>query len=126
MKTGISHGWRWALLGLVIGSAVALTVYAPARWLAAALAGATGDRLQLVNARGTATATAFFPAAFLAEIARPTEFAPPYSAELTRGGESLTLRELTERTALDRRERLVVDLDFEGLALDAAIAESEG
>lgn len=77
--------------------------------------------VRIVNARGTATATAFFPAAFLAEIARPTEFAPPYSAELTRGGESLTLRELTERTALDRRERLVVDLDFEGLALDVSV-----
>ena len=48
-----SHGWRWAVLGLVIGIVVALTIYAPARWLAAALASATGDRLQLVNARGT-------------------------------------------------------------------------
>lgn len=77
--------------------------------------------VRIVNARGAATATAFFPAPFLAEIARPTEFAPPYSAELTRGGESLTLRELTERTALDRRERLVVDLDFEGLSLDVSV-----
>ncbi|MGJ7519918.1 type II secretion system protein N [Variovorax sp. LT1P1] len=53
LQSPVSHGWRWALLGLVLGCAAALTVYAPARWLAAALAGATGDQLQLVNARGT-------------------------------------------------------------------------
>ncbi|MGJ7489050.1 type II secretion system protein N [Variovorax sp. ZT4R33] len=48
-----SHGWRWALFGLVVGAAVALAVYAPARWVAGLLASATGDRLQLINARGT-------------------------------------------------------------------------
>lgn len=80
-----------------------------------------GLAVRIANARGSATATAFFPASFLADIARPTEFAPPYSADLTRGGEVLNLRELTERTALDRRERLVVDLDFEGLALDISV-----
>lgn len=48
-----SHGWRWALLGALLGGLLALTVFAPARWLAAGLASATGDRLQLVNARGT-------------------------------------------------------------------------
>lgn len=48
-----SHGWRWALLGTVLGASLALSVFAPARWLAAGLASATGGRLQLVNARGT-------------------------------------------------------------------------
>lgn len=80
-----------------------------------------GLAVQIANAGGTATATAFFPATFLAEIARPTEFAPPYSAELTREGQTLNLRELTARTGLDRRERLTVDLDFEGLALDVSV-----
>jgi general secretion pathway protein N len=47
------HGWRWAVIGLLIGGAIAMAAYAPARWLAALLASATGDRLQLINARGT-------------------------------------------------------------------------
>ena len=80
-----------------------------------------GLALRIANAAGTATATAFFPSSFLAEIARPTEFAPPYSAQLTRDGDALKLRELTERTALDRRERLVVDLELEGLSLDVSV-----
>lgn len=80
-----------------------------------------GLAVRIANESGTATATAFFPATFLAEIARPTEFAPPYSAQLTRDGQSITLRELVERTALDRRERLTVALDFDGLALDVSV-----
>ena len=49
----VSRGWRWALLGGFFGALLALSVYAPARWLAAGLASATEGRLQLVNARGT-------------------------------------------------------------------------
>jgi len=46
-------GWRWAALGALLGVVLALALWAPARWLAGALAGWTGGRLQLVNARGT-------------------------------------------------------------------------
>jgi general secretion pathway protein N len=46
-------GWRWALLGALIGVAFALAVFAPARWLAAGLAQWSDGHLQLVNARGT-------------------------------------------------------------------------
>lgn len=41
--------WLSALLGLLL----ALVVFAPARWLTERIASATGERLQLVNARGT-------------------------------------------------------------------------
>ncbi len=109
---------------LVCGNAIDLpdieTPSAPGE-AAATIVEDQGLALRIVNARGTAMATAFFPASFLAEIARPTEFAPPYSAALTRGGEALILRKLTARAALDRRERLVVDLDFEGLSLDVSV-----
>jgi general secretion pathway protein N len=44
---------RWALAGSVLGSAVALVFFAPAAWLAAALADATDQRLLLADARGT-------------------------------------------------------------------------
>ena len=44
---------RWAWLGAVTGLLLALLVFAPARWLGAALGSLSGDKLQLVNARGT-------------------------------------------------------------------------
>jgi general secretion pathway protein N len=47
------HGWRWALLGALLGAAVTLTVYAPARWLAQLLRTQTQGHLLLVNPRGT-------------------------------------------------------------------------
>ena len=48
MKSG-----RWALVGVALGSVVALAAFAPAAWLAAGVASATGQRLQLADARGT-------------------------------------------------------------------------
>lgn len=46
-------GWRWAVLGACIGVALALAMFAPARWLAAGLAQWSNGHLQLINARGT-------------------------------------------------------------------------
>jgi len=43
----------WALVGVALGSVVALAAFAPAAWLAAGVASATGQRLQLADARGT-------------------------------------------------------------------------
>ena len=48
MKSG-----AWALVGVALGSVVALAAFAPAAWLAAGVASATGQRLQLADARGT-------------------------------------------------------------------------
>jgi len=58
MATPTTHptsgpGWRWAVLGGCIGAALALALFAPARWLAAGLAQWSNGHLQLVNARGT-------------------------------------------------------------------------
>lgn len=44
---------RWAVAGAVLGALVGLVAFAPAAWLASAVAGATGDRLLLTDARGT-------------------------------------------------------------------------
>lgn len=44
---------RWVWAGLVLGPLLALVLWAPAAWLAAGLAGATGQRLLLADARGT-------------------------------------------------------------------------
>ena len=46
-------GLRWAIGGAVLGSLAALLVFAPAAWLANALASATQQRLLLSDARGT-------------------------------------------------------------------------
>ena len=46
-------GWRWAVLGALIGIVVALAAFAPARWLAAGLTQWSNGHLQLINARGT-------------------------------------------------------------------------
>ena len=48
-----SHGWRWAVLGTLCGVLVTLAVYAPASWLAGAVAHWTQGRLVLLHPRGT-------------------------------------------------------------------------
>jgi general secretion pathway protein N len=44
---------RWALIGALLGALAALPLFAPASWLAAALAAGTDERLLLADARGT-------------------------------------------------------------------------
>lgn len=47
------RGWRWALLGALLGGLMTLTLYAPARWLADLLREQSSGRVLLLNARGT-------------------------------------------------------------------------
>lgn len=47
------RGWRWALLGLTLGVLAAVLLFAPARWLSAALSSWSEGRLVLANPRGT-------------------------------------------------------------------------
>ena len=44
---------RWAVAGVGLGIAAAALVHAPAAWIAAALAGASDSRVQLIEPRGT-------------------------------------------------------------------------
>ena len=44
---------RWAALGALVGGALALLAFAPAAWLATAVAAGSGQRLLLADARGT-------------------------------------------------------------------------
>lgn len=48
-----SASTRWALFGIVFGVLVALVVFAPAAWLASAVASSTGQRVLLADARGS-------------------------------------------------------------------------
>lgn len=45
--------WRWSIAGLVLGLVLAVVTYAPASWLASALARATDGRLLIVDTRGS-------------------------------------------------------------------------
>ena len=45
--------WAWAAAGGCIGALVAVVAWAPASWLAQAVGTATGERVQLADARGT-------------------------------------------------------------------------
>ena len=52
-RPAVVPAWRWAFLGALLGLSLALLVYAPASWLAAALHKASAGQLQLIEARGT-------------------------------------------------------------------------
>ena len=45
--------WAWAVVGAVVGFLMGLFFFAPASWLASAVAQASGQQVQLVGARGT-------------------------------------------------------------------------
>ena len=45
--------WSWAVVGLLVGLAIALLLFAPARWLAAGLLRASDGHVRLEAARGT-------------------------------------------------------------------------
>lgn len=44
---------RWAMTGAVLGLLIGLIAFAPATWLASAVSNATGQRVQLADARGS-------------------------------------------------------------------------
>ena len=44
---------RWAVAGAIVGALAGLVLFAPAAWLAGAIASATGGRLGLADTRGT-------------------------------------------------------------------------
>ena len=48
-----SAATRWAIAGALLGALLGVVVFAPAAWLAQALASATGERVLLADARGT-------------------------------------------------------------------------
>ena len=70
---------------------------------------------------GHAHAVAFFPAAFLADIARPSGFTPEYGATLVEHALRLSLQRLDYDGGLDRRETLVTPLAIGDLSLEMQV-----
>lgn len=52
-RNAASAPWAWALGGALLGLLLAVALFAPARWLAGAVASASGGRAVLQDARGT-------------------------------------------------------------------------
>ena len=48
-----TSSWRWALAGGLLGLVLTLVIWAPARWLAAGVERALGDRVRLSDVRGS-------------------------------------------------------------------------
>lgn len=73
--------------------------------------------LAMTGTSGTTTATAFFPTAYLADIARPSGFTPAYQSTLLHSGEQLPLESLASATPLERRQQLRSSLGIANLVL---------
>ena len=80
-----------------------------------------GLMLRIAGRRNGVTAAAYFPAAFLAQISRPSGFAPDYGAALSLGDDRLELDPLERQGTLERRESIRNDLGVGGLVLDMQV-----
>jgi two-component sensor histidine kinase len=76
----------------------------PGQPVSASIMPGRGIVLSLHGASGASRGSAYFPAAFLSDISRPSGFTPPYEARLLDGSQSLTLDALPSHGPLDRRE----------------------
>ena len=96
-RSGPQPPWRWATLGALLGLALAAVLGAPAHWLAAGVAQASGQRVLLQDTRGTVWSG---------------------SAELVLSAGAGT----TDRRSLPTRLHWRWGLDWPGLALHVASA----
>ena len=80
-----------------------------------------GLMLRVAGKREGVSAAAFFPAAFLARISRPSGFAPDFGAALVLDEDRLDLVKLERRDTLERRESARTDLNLAGLMLEMQV-----
>ena len=69
-------GIRWAIAGVIVGVLVGLVAFAPAAWLAAAVASSTDGRLILSDARGTVWSGSAVPVLAGGPDSRAASFLP--------------------------------------------------
>lgn len=89
--------------------------------VAARLVPGAGIVLAIGSDSGRTEAAVFFPTAFLARVARPSGFPPPYAAALTLGDDRLDIATLPYRNTFERRETLTTDMGLSGLALEMSV-----
>ncbi|MGN6375671.1 MAG: sensor histidine kinase [Sphingomonas sp.] len=85
--------------------------------ISARLVPSQGLVLSMTGNSGQTTATAFFPTAFLAGVARPSGFTPAYGTTLLHGAEALALDPLPSSGPLERRQSMRSALGIGNLVL---------
>ena len=86
-----------------------------------AMLGKDGLTLAIVSRTGRSRAAAYFPAAVLATVARPSTDEVDYGERLTLRGDTLVLSDLPAGPVLERRASLSMPIGFAGLVLDTQV-----
>lgn len=92
-----------------------------ARFVDGAAGGRRGLVLRIAGRTNGVSAAAYFPAAFLQQLSRPSGFALDYGSTLTLGNQRLELDPLERESAFERREAARNDLAIAGLALEMQV-----
>ncbi|MHC9419984.1 sensor histidine kinase [Sphingomonas citri] len=92
-----------------------------ARLIDGAAGGRRGLMLRIAGRASGISAAAYFPAAFLQQLSRPSGFALDYGSTLTLGNQRLELDPLARESAFERREAARNDLAVAGLALEMQV-----
>lgn len=101
--------------------AAAFARQSPSAVVSARIVERRGLMLRIAGRSNGVTAAAYFPAPFLAQISRPSGFAPDFGSTVTLGDERLELDQLRRESALERRESVRNELGIAGLILDMQV-----
>lgn len=110
-----------AICGEPFPGAAAFARQSPTDAVSARIVADRGLMLRFAGRSDGLTAAAYFPAAFLDQISKPSGFAPDYGLALALNDERLELDALARESALERRETIRSDLGIAGLALEMQV-----
>lgn len=110
-----------AICGEPFPGASKLTRQSPSDAVSARIVTDRGLMLRFAGRRDGLSAAAYFPAPFLAQISRPSGFAPDYGLSLALDDKRLELDPLAREGALERRETIRSDLGIGGLAMEMQV-----
>lgn len=110
-----------AICGEPFPGAAAFARQSPTDAVSARIVADRGLMLRFAGRSDGLTAAAYFPAAFLDQISKPSGFAPDYGLALALNDERLELDALARESTLERRETIRSDLGIAGLALEMQV-----
>jgi len=109
------------LCGQTFAGAVSTADAAAPDRISARIVAPTGLLLGVASPGERARGAAIFPTEFLAQISKPSGFAPPYAATLVDGDAALPLNELEGGNPMERRETIRTALGIEPLMLQMQV-----